>query len=268
MNEFQNFSIKSILPPLRKHVDNHLKWVDAINGHSSLFKGGIQGIALTGWQRYNHFLELCELLPIAIPSLALCLSVSTMGYFEPNHNETLIFSTLSCQQPKKIGPTIISINGEQIANDYATFTNCHFPGHQAMMFSLDLHSIVDKTHDFLIDNLKNYNYVSAYAMKYAFACDGVEQTLIKAEQLDEKLNALQSSAEKALSECYDKYTINEIIEQKITHLRTKLYKIKENANYLTSFRVWPRRPFDRDNVKGDNTQSKPDKKTNNNSTPT
>ena len=32
------------------------------------------GIMLTGWSRYDHFLSLCELLPYSIPSMAFSLA--------------------------------------------------------------------------------------------------------------------------------------------------------------------------------------------------
>jgi hypothetical protein len=32
------------------------------------------GIMITGWSRYDHFLSLCELLPYSIPSMAFSLA--------------------------------------------------------------------------------------------------------------------------------------------------------------------------------------------------
>ena len=39
------------------------------------FKDKIQGIILTGWSRFTHETVLCELLPMSVPSLTLCLAV-------------------------------------------------------------------------------------------------------------------------------------------------------------------------------------------------
>lgn len=46
-----------------------------------------RGTAFTGWSRYDHYAMLCELLPTALPSLALCLRVWLHGYSEETHNQ-------------------------------------------------------------------------------------------------------------------------------------------------------------------------------------
>ncbi|XP_049668648.1 hexosaminidase D isoform X4 [Accipiter gentilis] len=62
------------------HLKNHLQWLEVA---SSSPADVLEGIALTGWQRYDHFSVLCELLPVAIPSLAVCLqALKNGGYSE------------------------------------------------------------------------------------------------------------------------------------------------------------------------------------------
>ncbi|XP_067403765.1 hexosaminidase D isoform X2 [Emydura macquarii macquarii] len=62
------------------HIKNHLQWLKVAN---SIPADMLQGIALTGWQRYDHFSVLCELLPVGIPSLAVCLqALQNGGYSE------------------------------------------------------------------------------------------------------------------------------------------------------------------------------------------
>ncbi|XP_056193268.1 hexosaminidase D isoform X2 [Falco biarmicus] len=62
------------------HLKNHLQWLKVAGSSPA---DVLEGIALTGWQRYDHFSVLCELLPVAIPSLAVCLqALKNGGYSE------------------------------------------------------------------------------------------------------------------------------------------------------------------------------------------
>ncbi|XP_010736675.2 hexosaminidase D [Larimichthys crocea] len=72
-------SVYTCVPSTQRHVDNHLQW---LNVADSLSAGvNLQGIALTGWQRYDHLSVLCELMPVALPSLVSCLQTLSHGHF-------------------------------------------------------------------------------------------------------------------------------------------------------------------------------------------
>ncbi|XP_061823220.1 hexosaminidase D isoform X2 [Nerophis lumbriciformis] len=65
------------VPSTQRHVENHLQWLKvAASVPSGL---NLKGIAITGWQRYDHMSVLCELLPVALPSLAACLQTIFHG---------------------------------------------------------------------------------------------------------------------------------------------------------------------------------------------
>ncbi|NXN44077.1 HEXDC Hexosaminidase, partial [Rhinoptilus africanus] len=68
-------------PPLSYHLKNHLSWLKVMRALPRLAPLRFQGIVLTGWQRYDHYSVLCELLPVGIPSLAICLQTLVNGGF-------------------------------------------------------------------------------------------------------------------------------------------------------------------------------------------
>ncbi|XP_060796029.1 hexosaminidase D isoform X1 [Neoarius graeffei] len=63
----------------QRHVDNHVQWLKVISGLSPGVD--LKGIALTGWQRYDHLSVLCELMPLGLHSLASCLQTLQHGSF-------------------------------------------------------------------------------------------------------------------------------------------------------------------------------------------
>lgn len=58
------------VPDIAHHLDNHISWQTVVE------KQGLspRGLILTGWQRFDHFASLCELLPVGLPSLLCCLT--------------------------------------------------------------------------------------------------------------------------------------------------------------------------------------------------
>jgi len=70
------FKSDAIFTPIRRHVENHIQWLHFAENNPRSFKG----IILTGWQRYNHWSPLCELLPVGLPSLALDLAILSKDF--------------------------------------------------------------------------------------------------------------------------------------------------------------------------------------------
>ncbi|KAF2978903.1 hypothetical protein EK904_010590, partial [Melospiza melodia maxima] len=68
------------------HLRNQLEWLQVAQRSPA---DVLEGIALTGWQRYDHFAVLCELLPVAIPSLAVCLQALKNGGFSEKVKENV-----------------------------------------------------------------------------------------------------------------------------------------------------------------------------------
>jgi len=86
-----------VVPPLNKHLENNLNWLTLMREEEPRLAGKFRGIVLTGWQRYDHFAVLCELLPAGLPSLAVNLLATSHGYFNDSLKAPLL-KELSCPE--------------------------------------------------------------------------------------------------------------------------------------------------------------------------
>lgn len=233
-----------MVPPARPHLENHLKWLAVINAQSVRFKNGIQGVALTGWQRYDHFAVLCELLPVAIPILALCLSATSKGYFESDTHENHILSALTCPEP--MPPNLVStpwlaLNTD---SDLKSFTRCMFPGSQVMRFVFRVIDNMEDARLYLDDPQHRRGWLTEYNIRHNFSAPmRIADNLPDVVKLEQSLNMLIMDADDIMIEVFDKWTIDEFMEQTVMPLLERLRRLIRSADTLAAIRTWPRRPI-------------------------
>lgn len=232
------------IPPARRHLENNLAWLAVAQGEAARFSHGIHGIAITGWQRYDHFAVLCELLPASIPSLAICLSTVAKGYFNVEVGNNAIFSALTCPEPST--ERLIHRPWIELQQDpeLSSFSKCMFPGSPIFRFVHHLTSITTETREYL-DALKfKKGWMTEYNIRHNFSSPiRVGELTADATRLKNSLSSLANNAEKAMQDVYDEWTVKEFIELHMKPLMDELRQIEVKGSILLKFKVWPRRPL-------------------------
>uniref|UniRef100_A0A665V9R1 beta-N-acetylhexosaminidase n=1 Tax=Echeneis naucrates TaxID=173247 RepID=A0A665V9R1_ECHNA len=121
-------SVYTCVTRTQRHVENHIQWLKVA---SSLPAGvRLRGIALTGWQRYDHLSVLCELMPVALPSLAACLQTLLHGELsveaQSRVSERLGVSSVEVETlfpGRRLAELIVELNALLSSDDIRYFEN-------------------------------------------------------------------------------------------------------------------------------------------------
>lgn len=140
---------------IKHHYLNHLSWIDVILEKQRLGVVNFRGVVITGWSRYDHFLQLCDILPEAIPSLIMNL-------------QTLQYGRITTDRKYEIGKRLgcsadIPWTPEDI---YFGSIKCTFPGHEIYEAILPINTIISRAKEDMDFSRKymtpihlNYNYL-------------------------------------------------------------------------------------------------------------
>src|SRR2546427_448175 len=93
----------------------------------------IRGIVITGWQRYDHFGTLCELLPAGLPSLMINLLTVNEGSPDKKSIIKKFDKIMGCSSSYNVNSFYSSYSQGTLDLDNDPFlfshaSNCFFPG--------------------------------------------------------------------------------------------------------------------------------------------
>ncbi|XP_045472995.1 hexosaminidase D-like [Harmonia axyridis] len=208
---------------------NHRSWLDVVENYKFLMK--FDAIILTGWQRYDHFSILCELLPVGLPSLLMNLKILE-GELDNRVGPTKeVAHILHCRQPYGLmGPAFGS-------------PRCKFPGSDILENAYRLHRLNEDYNELKRSSVMrgwvtNYNILYNFTNPYHFYNIAPQLNHLENEVLE-----IENDMSKALLNVYDEYTKDEWILTYINPLKKEIQELIRVKDQLLDRDVWPRRPL-------------------------
>ncbi|KAK2717605.1 hexosaminidase D-like [Artemia franciscana] len=229
-----------ILPEVKRHIDNNANWLAVMRSEGTRFKNGVRGLVLTGWQRYDHFAVLCELLPGSLPSLAMTLSLVSNARIDLPIAKK-VYQVLECINSPKYESFFDLTYDPKLVDKLAY---CFFPGasfFKALYRLEKLQNEVDKTW-----KAATYErgWMTDYNLRYNFSEPSrVDEITSELNSLISSVTVLAKNFIEAMDDIFDVYTVQEWLEQKILPLFELLGKLKSRKKSLKSHKAWKVRPF-------------------------
>lgn len=219
---------RRLLPDVSYHLHNQHAWLEALSENSV----ALRGIVLTGWQRYDHFAALCELLPAGLPSLALGLTFLQHGHLE-GEPALRLQQVLGCSRPPVL----------PLLESKPPLLFCNFPGSKIHLGVQQLSMLLDQKKTMEHDSHFE-GWLTSYHRLHGFSSP--PHVLQGTKNLSEILvtgRHLQQALGEALAEVYDSSTVAEWMSTALTPVLTELEALQHDTELLLSRTTWPQRPW-------------------------
>lgn len=204
-------TVHTCVTSTQRHLDNHLQWLKVASSLSAGIK--LQGIALTGWQRYDHLSILCELMPVGLPSLASCL-------------QTLLHGGFTEEAQKKVVETLGTVDVEDTER-LSSRTSSSFAGVKLAELIVKLTSLLESAE---LRHFQNNMLVRGWFTPYHRQKKTVSPLIAQQIETQAKiiLDAVESQVREVRGEMcllYSDSTVQEWVDQHVTPVLEPLHNL-------------------------------------------
>uniref|UniRef100_A0A914V1A8 beta-N-acetylhexosaminidase n=1 Tax=Plectus sambesii TaxID=2011161 RepID=A0A914V1A8_9BILA len=211
------------------YLANHRSWISQMTTAYKSFKQ-FRGLILTGWQRFDHFAILCELLPVGLMSAAINFITIKKGHYDRSVLREA--STLmDCSNT-------IDIDAQGIAG------YCNFPGSKVYQEVQQLKSALDQTNENVHKDYQVRGWLTPFNIKHNYSQAWyLDQLLDKVNMHITDLEAIAQALRKDMEPIFFADTIDEFLFEYLEPGLKELHVLREGAIRLGATKYFGLRPF-------------------------
>ncbi|KJH50131.1 hypothetical protein DICVIV_03768 [Dictyocaulus viviparus] len=208
------------------YIRNHEAWVEQLSRNYHEFEM-LQGLILAGWSRYDHLAILCELAPIALPTLAMSMETILEG--RPLQGDYPVSrSILQCAPSISMGITY----------------GCQFPGYKVYELVNEFWQRKKQLQQYREDDFELNGWLSRVADEFLSSSQWyVEKIEPLLEYYARPILRLEKDLRIELSRIYYQETVDEFI---FTYMKDDIEWVQQKLGAIErilKLNHFPRRPF-------------------------
>uniref|UniRef100_A0A0K0DBZ9 beta-N-acetylhexosaminidase n=1 Tax=Angiostrongylus cantonensis TaxID=6313 RepID=A0A0K0DBZ9_ANGCA len=208
------------------YIRNHEAWVEQLSRNYHEFEM-MQGLILAGWSRYDHLAILCELAPIALPTLAMSMETILEG--RPlQGNYPLSRNILQCTPSTTMGITY----------------GCQFPGYKVYELVNEFWQRKKQLQQYREDDFELNGWLSRVADEFMSSSQWyIEKIEPLLEYHAKPILRLEKDLRIELSRIYYQETVDEFI---LTYMTDDIEWVRRKLNAaqrILKTEHFPKRPF-------------------------
>lgn len=236
------FGSSLFVAPIDRHVQNNLDWAELLAEEDARMSGGVRGLVLTGWSRYDHMATMAELLPAALPSLAFSMAAVQRGALDNVAAE-------AAQRALGCGSTL-PLSELPMPYMYDQMNRCSFPGQSVYMLMHRFNATAKAARQFLkeIETGHQSSWLGRYPARHSFSSIlNVQKNSMKLERQRRMVLALLAPLYRGLVAVFPVDIALEWLEHRVYPIIEDLDVLKSRWEKLTSqkqtFAVRPLRNY-------------------------